>query len=150
MTDHEHDWWRTSSGALECACGDSRRPRTPAARGSATIHIPLAMNPLSLNGRQHWRVKAKHTKQWREFAGLMAKGLDPFGTCDVTLTWFVTTSHRRDEDNLYPLLKALCDGLVDAGITADDTPDLMGKTCRIQRAPAGTKTAFMQLEIAPR
>lgn len=22
---HEHDYWRTASGALECACGDSRR-----------------------------------------------------------------------------------------------------------------------------
>lgn len=23
--EHEHDWWRTPSGALECACGASRR-----------------------------------------------------------------------------------------------------------------------------
>lgn len=27
MTDpHTHDYWRTPTGALECACGDSRRP----------------------------------------------------------------------------------------------------------------------------
>ena len=26
MNDHEHDYWRTPSGALECACGASRRP----------------------------------------------------------------------------------------------------------------------------
>lgn len=29
MTDpHEHDYWRTPSGALECACGQTRRPIT--------------------------------------------------------------------------------------------------------------------------
>lgn len=114
------------------------------------IHIPLAKNPLSLNGREHWRTKAKHTKQWREFAGLSAKRFPALDACDVTLTWFVTTSHRRDEDNLYPLLKALCDGLVDAGVVSDDTPDLMGKTCRIERAPEGTKTAFMELRVESR
>jgi len=114
------------------------------------IHVPLASNPLSLNGRQHWRVKAKHTKQWREFAAVSSRGIQQFGTCDVTLTWFVTTTRRRDEDNLYPLLKALCDGLVDSGVTADDTPDLMGKACRIEPAPAGTRTAYMELKITTR
>jgi hypothetical protein len=24
MTDHEHDWWRTPAGTLECACGKSK------------------------------------------------------------------------------------------------------------------------------
>lgn len=24
MPDHEHDWWRTPAGTLECACGKSR------------------------------------------------------------------------------------------------------------------------------
>ena len=26
MSDHEHDFWITLTGALECACGASRRP----------------------------------------------------------------------------------------------------------------------------
>jgi hypothetical protein len=26
MTDHEHDFWLTAGGTLECACGKSRRP----------------------------------------------------------------------------------------------------------------------------
>ncbi|WP_162786781.1 hypothetical protein [Janibacter anophelis] len=38
---------------------------------------------------------------------------------------------RRDEDNLFATLKPLADGLVDAGVVADDTPDLMRKECRI-------------------
>ena len=114
---------------------------------SAFIRIPLAKNPLSLNGRDHWRVKAKHTKTWRTFAALNASRFPALGKCDVTLIWFVTDNRRRDEDNLYPLLKALCDGLVDAGVTVDDTAEFMGKRCRIERAPEGTKTAYMQLEV---
>lgn len=114
------------------------------------ITIPLATNPLSLNSRDHWRAKAKHSKQWRAHAGFAAKRFPALPACDVTLTWFVTTAHRRDEDNLYPLLKALCDGLVDAGVTTDDTPDLMGKACRIEQAPAGTKTAYMELKVETR
>ncbi len=111
------------------------------------IRVPLSKNPLSLNGREHWRTKAKHTRKWRDFAGFSAKRFPDLGRCDVTLTWFVTDNQRRDEDNLYPLLKALCDGLVDAGVTADDTPDLMGKSCRIERAPAGTSSAYMELKV---
>lgn len=26
MSDHEHDFWRTESGTLTCACGASRHP----------------------------------------------------------------------------------------------------------------------------
>lgn len=114
------------------------------------IPIPLEKNPLSLNSRDHWAKKAKHTKTWRAFAAQMAHRYPELAACDVTLTWFVTTTHRRDEDNLYPLLKALCDGLVDAGVVRDDTPDLMGKACRIERAPAGTKRAYMELKVASR
>ena len=117
---------------------------------TGTIHIPLTTNPLSLNGRQHWRTKAKHTKQWRTFAFLAANRYPELGACDVTLRWFVTDRRRRDEDNLYPLLKALCDGLVDAGVVRDDTADLMGKRCRIDPAPPGSATNYMELRVEKR
>ena len=41
--------------------------------------------------------------------------------------WIVTDARKRDEDNVVPTLKALCDGLVDAGVVADDTPRYMVK-----------------------
>jgi crossover junction endodeoxyribonuclease RusA len=115
-----------------------------------TIAVPLRTNPLSLNSRQHWRTKAHHTKVWRTYAGIHAYGKPAMPACDVTLTWFVTDSRRRDEDNIYPLLKALCDGLVDAGIVPDDTAAWMGKACRIERAPEGTPHAYMELKVEPR
>jgi hypothetical protein len=117
---------------------------------TGTIRVPLATNPLTLNGREHWRVKAKHTKQWRTFAALAAARYPDLAACDVTLTWYVTDNRRRDEDNMYPLLKALCDGLVDAGVVPDDTHQYMGKACRIEHAPAGTTTAYMELRVETR
>lgn len=115
----------------------------------ATIHIPLAKNPLSLNARLHWRSKAALTKQWREFVHYSSLRFPHCEAVDVTLTWFVTDSIRRDEDNLYGLLKACCDGLV-PHVTDDDTANYQSKTCRIVRAPAGTKTAYMELTIKER
>lgn len=117
---------------------------------SYIIQLPLATNPLSLNGRQHWRVKAQHVKQWRGYTHLHAKHIPPMDACDVTLTWYVTDNRRRDEDNLYLLLKACCDGLVDAGAVPDDTAHYMGKTCRIERAPSDAPSAYMELKVDPR
>lgn len=115
---------------------------------AATIILPLAKNPLSLNGRDHWRTKAKHTKQWRTFTALQAARFPELGRCDVTLTWVVRDRRDRDEDNLYPLLKACCDGLVDAGVVIKDTADYMGKTCRIERRDV--PVAFMELRVESR
>ena len=117
---------------------------------TGTIHLPIATNPLSLNGRMHWRKKAALTKQWRTFAALAAGRYPVLPACDVTLTWYVTDNRRRDEDNLYLLLKALCDGLVDAGVVADDTHQYMGKRCRIERAPEDIQTAYMELRVESR
>lgn len=114
------------------------------------IPVPLAKNPLSLNGRMHWRTKAGHTKQWRGYAALRAMHVKPMRACDVTLTWYVTDHRRRDEDNLYLLIKALCDGIVDAGVVPDDTAEYMNKRCRIELAPHGCKTAYMTLTIESR
>lgn len=114
------------------------------------IRIPLTTNPLSLNARMHWSQKARHTKKWRAFAATEAAGFPELGACDVTLTWFVKTSHRRDTDNLFGLLKALADGIVDAGVVQDDVASLMGKQCRIEPAPTHEPIAYMELKVENR
>lgn len=114
------------------------------------IRIPLTTNPLSLNARMHWSQKARHTKKWRAFAAQEAAGFPELGACDVTLTWFVKTNHRRDIDNLFGLLKALADGIVDAKVVPDDTPNYMTKTCDIQPAPTHEPIAYMELKVENR
>jgi len=117
---------------------------------TGVIRIPLATNPLSLNKSRHWRTEAKLKKQWRTFAKLSAYRYPELAAVDVTLTWFTTIDRTRDEDNMALLLKCLCDGLVDAGVVADDDPKHMGKKCRIERAPEGTTKAYMELSLVSR
>lgn len=93
------------------------------------IPVPLQLK-LSMNQRMHWAVKNQHTQALRTVAKLGAK-TQAIGAqaerVDVGLTWFVTDGRKRDADNLAPTLKALCDGLVDAGVVPDDTPGYMRK-----------------------
>jgi crossover junction endodeoxyribonuclease RusA len=114
-----------------------------------TIRVPLETNPLSLNeiGGMNRYKKARLVKQWRTFAAFSAKRFPSLDSCDVTLTWFTTIKRVRDEDNMALLLKSLCDGLVDAGVVPDDSPEFMGKACRIERAPEGATTAYMELKV---
>lgn len=84
---------------------------------------------LTANQRLHWAKKAKLTRHTRTIG---YKAGSKFGNgyehVTVGLEWRVFTKHRRDVDNIVPTLKALCDGLVDAGVVPDDTPDYMTKT----------------------
>lgn len=94
-----------------------------------TLDLPYDRPPLNANQRMHWAKKAALTKQVRAASFYAAKSAGVL-RCDkvrVTLTWFVRTTTRRDADNVVPTLKALCDGLVDAEVVTDDTPDLMEK-----------------------
>ena len=97
------------------------------------ITLPWAKPPLSLNDRMDWRTKHRWTKTLRQAAWALAKQaqIPALGSCSVELLYVPRDRRRRDEDNLFATLKPLADGLVDAGVVVDDTPDLMGKRCRI-------------------
>lgn len=92
------------------------------------IDTPWTRPPLTANQRLHWAKRAELTRAVRGWAAYTFSGATfPNGPVTVDLTWHVPDRRRRDADNLVPTLKALCDGLVDAGVAADDTPDLMDK-----------------------
>ena len=68
--------------------------------------------------------------------------------CEVRLTWWVTSKHRRDEENIVPVLKALCDGLVDAEVVFDDVPKFMLKHMpRILVLPSKSDVAHFTFEV---
>lgn len=95
-----------------------------------TLWLPYATPPLTANQRLHWAVKARTTADVRRTAMLLARAAKlPQGVEHVTIELHYTPRdrRRRDADNLVPTLKAACDGLVDAGLVPDDTPDLMTK-----------------------
>ena len=121
--------------------------QAPAEPFVATIRVPLETNPLCLNKGLHRMAESRLKKQWRTFAAKEAARFPSLTKVDVTLTWFVKVNRTRDEDNMYRLIKSLCDGLIDAGLVHDDAPKYMGKKCRIEKAPAGEAKAYMELRI---
>jgi len=92
---------------------------------SVTITLPLPPKSLSPNARVHWAVKAKAVKAYRRIAacrtGIALGLLRPYWTHATTqVTFYHARKARRDPDNLLASLKPIFDGLVDAGLLADD------------------------------
>ena len=83
--------------------------------------------PIALNYRLHKHAEAKLIAEVRQAARDAAARLPELGKVRVTMTWVVTDRRVRDVENPVPTMKALCDGLVDAGIVIDDRPAYMEK-----------------------
>jgi hypothetical protein len=83
--------------------------------------------PLSMNQRLHRMQEAKLTAMVRAAARERFRTFPPVERVEVLMTWTVKDRRRRDAENPVATLKALCDGLVDAGIVPDDTPQYMTK-----------------------
>lgn len=94
-----------------------------------SIRLPWDRPPLSLNYRLHRHVEAKVIREVRRvgMAVALQHQIPRLDRVDVTLTWFPGPIRNRDDENPVPTLKALCDGLVDAGVTEDDTARFMVK-----------------------
>ena len=111
------------------------------------IRLPWSAPPASANDRDHWRVKARKVATIRQSAKYIvqdAMSAFPFPMpatpkrIAVGLTYVPRDKRRRDPDNLVvPLFKALCDGIVDAGIVPDDTPAYMVRSMPVIAAPDG-------------
>jgi len=90
-----------------------------------TVPLPYRRPPLTLNDRPHWAVKGRLTKRMRTDAWTLARALKvPTMQAVITeLVWFKGDNRRADAVNIAPTLKALEDGLVDAGVLPDDSAD---------------------------
>ncbi|MFM1964922.1 MAG: phage Tortellini [Actinomycetota bacterium] len=92
---------------------------------SWTIRLPYSTPPLTLNGRQHWATKARGVKEVRGTTATLARVLQ-IPACEsihVQLHYVPRDGRRRDADNLVGTLKPCIDGLVDAGVVPDDSPE---------------------------
>lgn len=110
--------------------------------------FPWPKPPLSLNYRMHHMQAANIVKQVRCEIADRAAGLPVMERCRVELEWVVNTRAKRDDENPVPTLKALCDGLVDAGIVPDDTNEYMVKLMPfIRYQPKQDGAAHMVLRV---
>ncbi|KGF17384.1 crossover junction endodeoxyribonuclease RusA superfamily protein [Corynebacterium freneyi] len=124
---------------------------------TTTTHIlwlPYSRPPLTANQRLHWAAKARITADVRRTTMLLARAAKlPRDREHVTvaLHYVPRDRRRRDADNLVPTLKAACDGLVDAGLVPDDTPDQMAKHMPVidppQREAPGPRGGRLYLTI---
>lgn len=95
------------------------------------IALPLPPKACSPNARCHWAAKSRAVKQARQDGWLAAVaamratawygGVPPrWENAKATVRYFTRTKHRMDPDNAISILKAVFDGLADAGIVAND------------------------------
>lgn len=117
--------------------GNDDRGRLVTAAGAETtvvaggLRLTLPGRPPLTNAERsgHWRAHREATRAWRETAGWAAKA----GRCSaivgpVTVTSWPTYRTGRswpDVGAWAPALKAVVDGLVDAGILPADTADIV-------------------------
>lgn len=87
-----------------------------------TITFTAPDKALNMNDRMHWAPKAERVRTWRHAAKAAARNakLRNIGPTIVHVTLSVNSSGRRDPSNWYPTVKAICDGLTDAGLWPDD------------------------------
>ena len=113
------------------------------------ISFPAPAKLINLNGREHWSVKARLTKAWRTAAyyEAVAAGVKRLGPSVVTVTLPVQTAHKRDPHNFVPTVKAIVDGLVDAGVWPDDNSDwvTVGEPLLVS-----SKAALVSIAFEPR
>jgi len=115
--------------------------------------MPWARPPLSANYRMHYLARADVVAQVRYTAGWVVKAARVPACSRVTVGLVYVPSIRRKRDggeNYADTLKAAIDGVVDAGVVPDDTPDhvirLMPVVAPVDRDNHGV---FLTLEVNP-
>lgn len=105
--------------------------------------------------REHWAKRAAAAKLWKHdafYAAIEAREVwrgrvrFPLASADVRLVIVSPTTVRRDPDNAVAAMKPLIDGLVQAGILADDSFAVVRNlTVALER---GTPAA-VRIEVTP-
>lgn len=104
---------------------------------------------ISANDRAHWGRRHRLTREWRTAAAWTCRQARP-GRLDrarIVATALVRDNRRRDSSNLAVTAKAVVDGLVDAGLLADDDHTrLEGPDMRI-RVDSGVRAPTLVLTV---
>lgn len=111
---------------------------------------------ISANDRMHYQVKGQITQFLRELACYECKrtGLapeapySPSRPCTVTVIVRPPTARRNDAPNWYPTIKALVDGLTDAGVWTDDNNQVIKAMTFIPGKKTETGKYRLELEVS--
>lgn len=86
--------------------------------------IDMVGRPVLSNARMHHQAKAKAVKPWRQAGCVLARAqhIPPLGRVSIACWGRYPTRVMPDVDGVAPTLKAVLDGIVDAGVLPDDQP----------------------------
>lgn len=110
------------------------------------IDLPWTTPPLTANQRMHWAKRAAVVREVRNTTGWLARGAPKADRLVITLHYRPRDIRRRDSVNLFCLVKACVDGIVDAGVIDDDDTAHVSTPEPIIHTPEG-KRAAMWLEL---
>ena len=145
-------------------CNASKRSIRAKEKDTVSVLIDLPWPPASLNPNRarslHWSARHKAAKEYRWECSILAKAmitswitrihrfLHPLplpAPVTATVTFYMPNRRRRDLDNLLAAMKPAWDGLVDAGLLADDNADQLTITLK---PPEYGRPAGVRLELA--
>jgi len=91
--------------------------------------VLFGKRPVSLNQErsQHYRARVNDTKWWRDGftqAALIAK-IPHMEAAEIIVEPILENRRWQDTGACFPSAKAAIDGIVDAGVLLDDTPDIL-------------------------
>jgi crossover junction endodeoxyribonuclease RusA len=125
----------------------------PQSDSSVSFTFPGPAKRMSSNDRMFWAAKAGLTSLWRQTAHMYARRNKhrftvPPVPSNVLITFEVSDpGRRRDPMNAYPTIKAIIDGITDAGIWPDDNSRWV--TVIEPRFVKG-RPGYVQVDISPR
>lgn len=115
-----------------------------------TMQLSFSKPPITLNSSfRHWSQRAKVVKEIRREAMVRARAarLGPYRHITTTLHYQPRDRRRRDPSNLVGTQKPLLDGLVDAGVVPDDTPEYVTESMPVIHPPVKGEPGRMWLTI---
>jgi crossover junction endodeoxyribonuclease RusA len=87
---------------------------------SYLIKLPVGLQLMNANDRDHWTKRAKASSLIRATARGLCKDFPRLGRVKIKAVYYASDNRRRDVSNLFPSVKAAVDGIVDAGVIKDD------------------------------
>jgi crossover junction endodeoxyribonuclease RusA len=106
---------------------------------------------ISSNAREHWAVKARKTRIWRDTVAVMARAqqIPHMDRVELVYAPSFAGNRRRDAHNLTDTFKACTDGLVDAGVIDDDRDEIVVRMS-VEVGPKITGTARLRITVIDR
>lgn len=117
------------------------------------IDLVKGKPPLNANDRMHWRQKAALTKAVRETTAwrVKAEGCPPAAHLTVRLHYAPGDRRkRRDPANLCATSKPAIDGLVDAGLVPDDTPEWVTELMPVIEPGPQPRRLWLEVTVHPK